>query len=68
MISFILSTPCCLGFKKFQSQIPNGDRVANPCTENEWQGVGHEHSNGGGERNPFGQDFKKSGMVSEHHM
>ncbi|CAH1778940.1 unnamed protein product [Owenia fusiformis] len=47
------------GFQFYQGQIPNGDKVPHPCKENYiWNGVGHRNSEGGGNRNPFGEDFE----------
>jgi len=51
-------------FQSFQSQIPNGDAVPNPCTTNAgdvWNGVGHEAVGGAGARNPFGLAFAAAG-------
>lgn len=45
------------GFKSFQTKVPNGDSVANPCDGTVWQGVGHVNKHGGGERNPFGKVY-----------
>ncbi|KAK7491566.1 hypothetical protein BaRGS_00017205, partial [Batillaria attramentaria] len=43
------------GFQTFQSLIPNGDKVPNPCDSSTiWAGVGHLNPAGGGPRNPFG--------------
>ncbi len=54
-----------LGFKHYQSFIPNGERVAHPCKPNyQWPGVGHIHLDGGGSTNVFGDDFKANGLVS----
>lgn len=47
-----------------KQELPNGDRVPNPCNPStKWIGVGHQNVNGGGERNPFGNDFKANGKV-----
>ena len=43
------------GFKFYQSRIPNGNRVADPCDNSVWEGVGHENRAGGGVRNVFGK-------------
>ncbi|XP_069138144.1 dopamine beta-hydroxylase-like isoform X2 [Argopecten irradians] len=52
------------GFSSFMSQIPNGDKVRDPCDGNTtWPGVGHEAMGGGGPRNPFGLDFYNNGKV-----
>ncbi|XP_062619795.1 tyramine beta-hydroxylase-like [Saccostrea cucullata] len=53
-----------LGFKYFQSKIPNGDSVPHPCKPNYlWHGVGHRNELGGGSRNPFGEDFDAAGKI-----
>lgn len=52
------------GYAHFQHEIPNGDRVPNTCfPSTKWMGVGHQNVNGGGERNPFGNDFKANGKT-----
>ena len=54
-----------VAFRDYQKQIPNGDRVPDPCHPNKlWQGVGHKQVSGGGARNPFGKDFKEAGKVN----
>lgn len=58
-------------FQSYQSQIPNGDAVPNPCTTNAgdvWNGVGHEAVGGAGARNPFGLAFAAAGNVSLYNM
>ena len=53
-----------VAFRDYQEHIPNGDRVPDSCHPNKlWQGVGHEQVSGGGDRNPFGKDFKEAGKV-----
>ena len=38
-----------VAFRDYQKQIPNGDRVPDPCHPNKlWQGVGHKQVSGGG--------------------
>jgi hypothetical protein len=50
---------CVCGYSQYQSKLPNGDNVPHPCKPNYiWHGVGHKNALGGGERNPFGLDFK----------
>lgn len=68
MLSFfgLISLLVCLqktalGLPEFQRRIPNGDRVTSPTGE-EYPGVGHHRSNGGGARNSFGQDFAAAGF------
>ncbi|XP_069138147.1 dopamine beta-hydroxylase-like [Argopecten irradians] len=52
------------GYSSFQTRIPNGDRVPDPCNGTAvWQGVGHEAMGGGGPRNPFGVDFNNNGKA-----
>jgi hypothetical protein len=47
-----------VGYPIYQTYIPNGQHVPNPCQPNMlWPGVGHENPAGGGPRNPFGIDF-----------
>ena len=48
-------TACVSGFMFYQSRIPNGDRVTDPCDNSVWEGVGHENRAGGGVKNPFGK-------------
>jgi len=52
----------CHGYYQYQTAIPNGQQVPHPCKPNFiWHGVGHQNPGGGGERNPFGQDFARLG-------
>ena len=54
-----------MSFSTFKSEIPNGDNVPNPCVANtKWKAPGHSNILGGGERNPFGEDFDEEGRVS----
>ena len=69
VFSFLMVEIILLGtavaFRDYQDHIPNGDRVPDPCHPNKlWQGVGHKLLSGGGDRNPFGKDFKEAGKVS----
>lgn len=60
-----LSLRVVSSFSHFQLQIPNGDRVPNPCESGEvWIGVGHQKPAGAGARNPFGRDFESNDYVS----
>ena len=60
----ILLLSTAVAFRDYQEHIPNGDRVPDPCHPNKlWQGVGHEQVSEGGDRNPFGNDFKEAGKV-----
>ena len=53
------------GYQSYQKEIPNGDAVPHPCRPNAlWEGVGHLKETGGGNRNPFGKDFKSHNSVS----
>ena len=55
------------GYPYFQNQIPNGANIPNPCPQLEgdtWYGVGHRNYQGGGSRNPFGEDFAANDFVS----
>lgn len=48
----------------YQTSIPNGVSVPNPCDRTQiWPGVGHRSPSGGDARNPFGLDFAASGHV-----
>ena len=51
----LLISALTTAYKLFQTRIPNGERVPNPCDNKTWQGVGHINKAGGGDRNPFGQ-------------
>ena len=52
------------GYSHFRDLIPNGKNVPHPCRPNyTWKGVGHENQAGGGDRNPFGEDFDANGKV-----
>ena len=54
------------GYPRFQTLIPNGDHVINPCgdgAESIWNGVGHTNKRGGGPLNQFGRDFRDAGYV-----
>ena len=51
--------------KAYQTFIPNGDRIPHPCGDDHvWGGVGHYQPGGGGQRNPFGEDFAANSLVS----
>ena len=54
----------CTAYPSFQTSIPNGDSVPHPCNSELWPGVGHHNYRGGGDRNPFGVDFKANNFVS----
>ena len=64
VLFLILLLPACEGFKIYQDRIPNGNHIPHPCKPNYiWHGVGHQNSQGGGERNAFGKDFHANGKV-----
>ena len=53
-----------VSYKHFQSSIPNGNRVVDPCVPSQiWDGVGHTSVFGGRALNPFGTDFVNAGKV-----
>ncbi|XP_025092690.1 dopamine beta-hydroxylase-like [Pomacea canaliculata] len=57
-------TSVCHGYRMFADRIPNGEQVPHPCKPNYlWRGVGHFNVDGGGSRNPFGQDFDIGGRA-----
>lgn len=61
IILFINFSVCCHGYPSYQNNIPNGHKVPHPCGgNNEWCGVGHQFSKGGGPLNPFGIDLHKN--------
>ena len=67
ILKLFLMIGIVVAYRDYQKQIPNGDRVPDPCHPNKlWQGVGHKQLSGGGDRNPFGKDFKEAGKVSPH--
>lgn len=48
----------------FQTRIPNGQRVPNPCNASKlWNGVGHKNDEGAGPLNPFGLQFDRNNYV-----
>jgi len=53
-----------LAYPSYQDIIPNGNNVNHPCKVNyRWPGLGHLNPLGGGERNPFGEDFSRLGRT-----
>jgi len=63
-ISLLVSTTTDT-YQMFQTYIPNGVNVPDPCESGTaWPGVGHEVPAGGGVRNPFGTDFAAQQLVS----
>lgn len=55
IIALISISEC---YPSFQNNIPNGNKVPNPCTADAndlWSAVGHWQPNNGGARNPFGR-------------
>ncbi|XP_069119453.1 dopamine beta-hydroxylase-like [Argopecten irradians] len=64
LLAIVLVQKESAGFPYFRERIPNGDRVPNPCDPQEiWKGVGHQHLDGGDDRNPFGADFVRAGKT-----
>lgn len=63
LLALALCAPGGLAYRSFTANIPNGDHVPHPCKPNFiWHGVGHRNAEGGGDRNPFGEDFDKNGQ------
>ena len=61
-VSVIALWTGCHGYYGNQIKIPNGQQVPHPCKPNYiWHGVGHLNPLGGGDRNPFGEDFARLG-------
>lgn len=53
------------GHSHYQTMIPNGHRVPDPCDpQSLWHGVGHRRPPGKGPRNPFGLAFANNNHVS----
>ncbi|XP_061195555.1 tyramine beta-hydroxylase-like [Saccostrea echinata] len=53
-----------LGYPEYVKEIPNGDKVPDPCRKDKlWKGVGHINTKGGGQRNPFGKIFAENGKT-----
>lgn len=51
----------------YRFNIPNGNIVPNPCNPTEmWTAVGHGKPKVFAPRNPFGEDFLRSRMVSKY--
>ena len=51
-------------YQSYQLAIPNGAKVPHPCQLNTiWGAVGHLNPQGGGDLNPFGEDFKAAGQA-----
>ena len=65
VVLLICTVPIVTGYPTYQTYIPNGQRVPNPCQPGTvWQGVGHKNPAGGGPRNPFGLDFAANEHVN----
>ena len=56
LICAVMLFSIAYGYPWFQTRIPNGNRVPNPCAKGSkiWAGVGHRNEPGGGARNEFG--------------
>ncbi|XP_076468958.1 dopamine beta-hydroxylase-like [Babylonia areolata] len=62
ILAVALCLPSIHPYPMYGQEIPNGDQVPHPCKPNFlWHGVGHQISQGGGARNPFGEDFAANG-------
>ncbi|KAJ8315267.1 hypothetical protein KUTeg_007417 [Tegillarca granosa] len=60
LIIFTSIVCVCFGHSYFRGFFPNGFKIPNPCAGASgkiWEGVGHTNAAGGGQLNPFGQDF-----------
>ncbi|XP_060070703.1 tyramine beta-hydroxylase-like [Ylistrum balloti] len=61
LVMILSSNWCVQGYPSFQTSIPNGGNVLDPCDDNTiWMGVGHHAMSGGGPRNCFGVDFAQN--------
>ncbi|KAK3588010.1 hypothetical protein CHS0354_014541 [Potamilus streckersoni] len=61
-IIYLISYVTC--YLQFQTIIPNGNNVINPCAKRAtWKGVGHKNPDGGDNLNPFGKDFFNFGKI-----
>ena len=64
LLTCLFTIQTCFAYQMYQERFPNGKMVPHPCKPNVlWKGVGHTNLNGGGLRNPFGDDFKNNGGV-----
>lgn len=65
-LCLLLTITVVSSFPNFQTLIPNGRKVPNPCsaTGGVWPGVGHLRVTGSGPTNPFGE--ASLGYVSLH--
>lgn len=60
----VIDTNC---WPSYRFNIPNGNIVPNPCNPTEmWTAVGHGKPKVFAPRNPFGEDFLRSRMVSKY--
>ncbi|XP_005097156.1 temptin-like [Aplysia californica] len=60
-LSLLCAVALCAAHSYYISEIPNGDKLPNPCGTGTWPGVGHWNLNGGGPQNPFGEAFAAAG-------
>ncbi|KAF7262075.1 ABC transporter [Paragonimus skrjabini miyazakii] len=59
ILGILLLCPVC-SFPQFVMEVPNADKVPDPCSSGLMVGaLGHVNSSGGGPRNAFGLDFGK---------
>ena len=66
LLTCLLFIQTCYAYQMYQERIPNGESVPHPCMANNfWRAVGHLNLRGGGDRNPFGEDFKNNGGVRD---
>ncbi|XP_013391507.1 MOXD1 homolog 1 isoform X2 [Lingula anatina] len=62
LIILLVLIPWISGYGMYQDRIPNGKKIPHPCDSSQlWPGVGHQNTQGGGARNPFGLDFAANG-------
>lgn len=63
LLVLLLAVGLSSAFQRYQSEIPNGDKVPDPSSSSTWMGVGHNRASGGGPRNKFGMDFAANNHV-----
>ena len=63
IVTLVFGSVYC--FEYYQLDLPNGNKVKNPCDQDGvWSGVGHYGPKGSGPKNQFGIDFALAGRVS----